>query len=426
MADDRYSDAQTAERRPTGGANASSSASAPPPLFGRLIRGRPAAPVVIDAEPSDETSPKPRRRPSAFLISFVACVLAPAFAASLYFAFVASDQFAAEARFAVRSAVSETGADKLKSVMSAVGSMPAVAGQDAFIIAAYVKSRAIVDDLSKTMDLREIYRRPEADFWARLPNGASAETLTKYWNEMVSAYVDGPSGIVTLRVRAFRREDAFAIANAILKASETLANAISMRARQDMMTLAEQEVASAQSRVLGTLSDLRQFREQVGFIDPTLQATSTGTLLTELLGQRIKLQNNYFVATSAMSPEAPTVQSMKARLDELDRQINEQRALLTSKAGDSSLASQLPKFEELELQNQFAEKLYAFAEDGLERARLRAESQSLYVSVFEPPALPEEPKFPERFGLSASIAVSLLILWGIGALIAALIEDHRL
>jgi capsular polysaccharide transport system permease protein len=231
---------------------------------------------------------------------------------------------------------------------------------------------------------------------------------------------------VTLRVRAFRREDAFAIANAILKASETLANAISMRARQDMMTLAEQEVASAQSRVLGTLSDLRQFREQVGFIDPTLQATSTGTLLTELLGQRIKLQNNYFVATSAMSPEAPTVQSMKARLDELDRQINEQRALLTSKAGDSSLASQLPKFEELELQNQFAEKLYAFAEDGLERARLRAESQSLYVSVFEPPALPEEPKFPERFGLSASIAVSLLILWGIGALIAALIEDHRL
>jgi capsular polysaccharide transport system permease protein len=381
---------------------------------------------VIEAEPSAEISSRPRRRPSAYLISFILCVLAPAFAASLYFALFASDQFAAEARFAVRSAASETGADKLKSVLSAVGSMPAVAGQDSFIIASYVKSRAIVDELSKTMDLREIYRRPEADFWARLPNAASAETLTKYWDNMVSAYVDGPSGIVTLRVRAFRRDDAFAVANAILKASETLANSISMRARQDMMKLAEGEVASAEARVLASLSDLRHFREQAGFIDPTLQATSTGALLTELLGQKIKLQNNYFVATSAMSPEAPTVQSMKARLDELDRQIDEQKALLTSKAGTSSLASQLPKFEELELQNQFAEKLYAFAQDGLERARLRAESQSLYVSVFEPPALPEEAKFPERFGLSAAIGVTLLVLWGIGALIAALIEDHRL
>jgi capsular polysaccharide transport system permease protein len=66
------------------------------------------------------------------------------------------------------------------------------------------------------------------------------------------------------------------------------------------------------------------------------------------------------------------------------------------------------------------------AQDGLERARLRAEQQNLYISVFVPPSLPQEAKYPERLAFSFIIPVGLLILWGIFALIAAAVEDHRL
>lgn len=431
MANDRRSDFDVAERRDEAELISSSpySPSTPAGLLGRLIRSRSfKPPVVIDAPANAGAATRRRARPSAYLISLIACVVVPVLAASLYFAFIASDQFAAEARFAVRAVSSaDSGGDKLKSALSAVTSVPAIAGQDAFIVAAYIKSRAIVDDLSKSIDLRDIFRRPEADFWARLPANASAETLTSYWQEMVSAYVDGPSGILTLRVRAFRADDALRIANAVIKASEALANEISMRARADTMKLAEREVRGAESRVVASLADLRRFRDSAGFIDPTAQATSTGLLLTDLLSQKIKLQNNYFVALRAMSPEAPTVQSMKTRLDGLDQQIEEQKAKLTSNSTETgTIASLLPKFEELELQNRFAEKLYSVAQDGLEQARQRAEAQSLYVSVFVPPALPEEARFPERFSLSVAIALTLIVLWGIGALTALIIEDHRI
>jgi capsular polysaccharide transport system permease protein len=430
MANDRSSDLDVAERR--GEAEFASAAPfspvAPSGLLGRLIRTRPAKPpYVIDAAAPVGPSATRWKRPSAYLISFIACVVAPAVAASLYFACIASDQFEAETRFAVRSATNDPNADKAKPASLSTSPLPVIAGQDAFIVSAYIRSRAIVDDLSKVIDLREVFRRPEADFWARLKRNASAEQLTEYWDGMVSAYVDGPSGIVTVRVKAFRPDDALSISNAIIKASEALANQISVRARADAMKLAEHEVQSAEGRVLSTLADLRSFRDQAGFIDPTQQATSTGALLTDLLAQKIKMQNNYFVASRAMSPEAPTVQSMKARLEALDQQIDEQRAKLTGDAaGASTIASLLPKFEELELQNRFSERLYTLATDGLARARQRAEAQNLYVSVFVPPALPEEALFPERFGLSVVIALGLTVLWGIAALTAAVIEDHRI
>ena len=91
-------------------------------------------------------------------------------------------------------------------------------GQNAYIVTSYIQSRAIVDNLNKTLNLREIFRRPEADFWARLKRNASIDELTDYWKTMVSTYIDAPSGIVTLQVRAFRPDDAVALAKAGLGA----------------------------------------------------------------------------------------------------------------------------------------------------------------------------------------------------------------
>jgi capsular polysaccharide transport system permease protein len=62
----------------------------------------------------------------------------------------------------------------------------------------------------------------------------------------------------------------------------------------------------------------------------------------------------------------------------------------------------------------------------LERARLLAESRTIYVTVFVPPAPPQEAKYPERLSLSIVVTISLLVLWGIGALTGAVIEDHRI
>ena len=57
---------------------------------------------------------------------------------------------------------------------------------------------------------------------------------------------------------------------------------------------------------------------------------------------------------------------------------------------------------------------------------MAAERQGVYVSLFVPPSLPEEAKYPERLGFSLVVPMLLLVVWGIIAMIAATVEDHRI
>jgi capsular polysaccharide transport system permease protein len=376
-----------------------------------------------------ETRPwTPLPLPNAYLASFIVAVVIPSIVCFVYLVFVASDQYVAEARFAVQSAQFGFGVPKTNAAPGSSGAeaIPAMVSPEAYIITNYIHSRGIIDDLKGKIDIKAIFQRPEGDFWARLKSNPSTEELTDYWEHMVGTYVDGPSGIVTLTVRAFRPGDAEMLARAVIDASEKLANTVSTRARTTIMRQAEDEVRRGEGLVRTALADMRNFRDQQGLIDPAKAATSTSTLLLQTMTQEISAQNSYFVASKAMSPDAPTVVELKTRLDGLDAQIAKLKGELTGNSAQGrTIAASLGTFEQLELNRMFAEKLYTMAQDALERARLRAEQQNIFVSTFVPPSVPQEAKYPQRLSLSLLIPIGLAMVWGIVALIGASIEDHR-
>lgn len=375
------------------------------------------------------------RKVSPLLASFIACVLVPSFAAVLYFAFIAADQLAAEARFAVRQIEGDSG-DSGKDIDSTGGKNGSgtsssfsftATGQNAYIVTSYIRSRAIVDDLSDKLNLREIFRRPEADFWARLKRNASIDELVEYWDSMVNTYIDGPSGIVTLRVRAFRADDAVALGKAVLDLSEALVNRISDRARRDAMEMSEKEVRRAYETTQAALADMRSFRDSAGIIDPVQAGTEIGKLLLPLLAEKIRMESELFVMSRDLDENAPTVRILKSKVESVEQQIAELKNRLTSTGGgERTLAASLTKFEELELQRQFAEKLYTLAQADLERARIRADRQAIYLTVFVPPSLPEESRYPRRLAFPILIFVGLSLCWAIVVMTLASIEDHRM
>ncbi len=396
----------------------------------------PAQPGQVQIETiGDGLAPRPRR--FGFRASFALFVALPALAASIYFAFLAADQYIVETRFAIRAARIDLGRDLTQSgakaaAASQVAPLPMLAGQDAYVVASYVRSAAIFADLPPTIDPRAIFTRPEADFWARLHTGASQEELLIYWRAMVSTYVDSMSGVTTVTVRAFRSQDALDLARAIVTASETLVNRLSLRARADAMAKAEAEVRAKEEGVRAVLAEMRAFRDSEGFIDPRAQATSISAVLLQAMSERMRLQSEYYAASRALAREAPTLTTLKSRLDALNAEIDGLKAQITDPAaartanGGRTIAASLVRFEELEIKRQFSEKLYAMSQDALERARQRVERQNLYLSVFVPPTPPQSALFPERFSMSLRIAVSLTLLWGIAALATAAVRDHTI
>lgn len=390
-------------------------------------------------EGGDEALAPPSRRwrPQAgfsgYFLSLIGFVVIPALVYAFYMIFLASDQYLAEARFAVRKAQGpSSGIEKLLSSNGAGGALGGTIGggvgeQEAQIVANYLRSPAVIEDIGNTVDVRGIFRRSEADFWARLKDKASREELLEYWNKMVSAYVDGPSVVVSVTARAFRPDDAKKLVEAALAASEQLANRLSERARRDAMRSAEAEVQRTEAAVRKALHDLRSYRDSEGLISPVMEATSTSKLLLDAMSERLKLQNEYFVSGASLSPNAPSVQTLKLRIEGLDKEIDKLKGQLTNRAADAkSISTSLVKFEELELQRVFSERMYVLAQDAMERARLKAEQQSIYIAVFLPPYLPQDALFPERYSMSAVVSFGLFLLWAVGALLFAAVEDHTL
>lgn len=368
------------------------------------------------------------RRIPILLTSFLLGVVIPSLCVVFYLAFLASDQYVAEARLSVRAApLDQLAGQGLSTSMSKLtgGLIPQMLDQDAHIVADYLRSRAAVEDLGQMLDLQTMFRRRGLDFWARLKDAPKAEELQSYWARMLRTTVDGPSGIVTISVRAFRPEDAKALAEACVRIAEVLVNKISERARTDAMRKAEEETRRAEGMMQKALRDLRAFRDKEGILDPGSAATATSQLLLGVLAERGRLQTDLFVLSRALAPTAPTVKALKDRIDAMDGQIEQLRGEMTQKSAQAkTLSAALARFEELELQRLFAEKLFAVAQTGLERARLRAQQQQVYLTVFVPPYLPEEARYPERLAMSLLIPFVLLVIWSIFALTGLAIEDH--
>jgi capsular polysaccharide transport system permease protein len=364
-------------------------------------------------------------------LTFFLFVLLPSLVTALYFAWIASDQFVTETRFAVRSsAAASLPTDSLRSAMASMATgagLPGIANQDSHVIAQYLRSRAAITDIMGQIDIRAVYARSDADFWARLKSNASMEDLELYWRDRVSVTVDGPSGIVSLFVRAFTPDESLKISKALIRAAETLINALSERARQDTLEKAEAEVRRAEAMVRRALLDLKGLRDERGILDPATTASGTSQLLLQSLAERIRLQNDLSVMSQALAQNAPTITTLKAQLEAVDAQIATLRKSLTSvEAQPGTLSAFLVQFETMEIQRLFAEKLYLLAQNALERARARAEQKQVYLTVFMPPSLPEEARFPERLVSGLILPVVFLILWGIFALVCAAIEDHRI
>src|SRR5580658_4860677 len=83
-------------------------------LLARLGLARLPATVVPPNIDMPAPEPTPRKRPSAYLLSFIIVVVIPALAVTAYFALLASDQFVVETRFAVSSVATDMISEKTK------------------------------------------------------------------------------------------------------------------------------------------------------------------------------------------------------------------------------------------------------------------------------------------------------------------------
>ena len=360
---------------------------------------------------------------------FLLLVILPTLLAALYFYAVAAPQYVSEARFVVNSRSSDANAQisAMRGLAgAALGGFGGAASGEANSVRDFLTSLDAVKEADDRLDLISLWRRPEADFLARLWD-TEPELLTRYYNSMVNVTLDPTTNVTTLRVRSFRPQDSLTLAEALLESAEALVNRLSERARNDTLRLAQQEIDIAERRVLESRSAMVRFREQERDLDSAGTAQAAVALRGQLEAALAQARAELTERLQFMRPDNPALQVTRNRIEALERQIVAERSRHTDTnavVDNAVLSRQLAAYERLMLERQFADQQLASATASLESARVEAQRQHLYLARIVQPNLAVYPLYPRKLTNLASIFVVLAIAYGIGWLLIVGMREH--
>ncbi|MHC1727602.1 MAG: hypothetical protein AB9866_16635 [Syntrophobacteraceae bacterium] len=347
----------------------------------------------------------------------------PTIIAAVYFFLMASNEYVSEARYTVKGAHSAPQSSELIGMVLGGGGGGASGYLDSWIVQDYILSSDMIDALEKKIQLRRIYTDKSIDFFSRLSEDASKEEFIKYYRKRVAVAFDFSSGITTLTVRAYKRQDAKLIADAIIELSEVLVNRISDRAQADALQLARQELEQAEQKAIKASSDIKAFRNEQGDINPQATAQIILALIGTLDAELAKTNAELAETKTYMRENSPRIVALKTKLAALRDQIESEKSKLTGKDG-KVVSGLVEDYQRLVMEQEFAVKRYTSALTAFEAARVQAIAKSRYLEPIVMPMLPERHDIYLGIRNVASVFGIFLLAFVIISLGMAAIREH--
>jgi capsular polysaccharide transport system permease protein len=389
----------------------------------QLDRVQPVArAVAVDVGVRPRSSGLGLRLFRSLNIWFWAIVGLPTLIAGVYYFAIAADLYLSEAKFIVRSP-KQVQASGIGALLQSTGLGRAT--DDTAAVQDFIMSRDAVRKLERKNDLRHVLNRSEGDFVTRFPGiffwRKDFEALFSRYDHFVSVETDATTGVSTLRIKAYRPDDAHMLTTALLTYSEQLINELNERSRQDALQTARGEVDRAEQKIAEIQSELTAYRVKQKMLDP--KSASAGVL--ELIAQMNSALANARAQLGELvnnSPNSPQIPLVKTRIASLDKLIAEERAKLSGES--DSVVAALTEYEHLNLQRELAEKALASAFTSLEAARIEAQRQQLYLEAIAQPNLADYPLYPKRVVSFITVFATCLLAYGLAWLLVANVREH--
>ncbi len=355
---------------------------------------------------------------------FLCVVILPLVTSAFYLFAIAADQYESEAEFMVKTASQSNG-----GYNSSFAQMFGLSGalnpsqSDSLSVGDYLTSHDAVAALGHQMDLVAMFRRTEADFLSRLwDDSPTPERILKYYRRQMAVAYNSDTGLTTLTVHAFRPEDAYMIARALLALGEQRVNLLNQRALQNAEQVAGKQLKDAEDAVAITQSSMTRFRDIHRDVDPERSSAAQIGLVSSLQQQLALARAQLATMSGRIDAQSPQYVAQTDRVRALATQFDAQTGRLGG--GDNSMAPGLSVFEDLKLRQDFAGKRYEAAATALQSAREQAARQQLYVVRVVEPNRPIEALYPQRWLILLGILCASLLIYGIGTLLIAGVREH--
>lgn len=354
---------------------------------------------------------------------FALLVVLPTALASVYFGLIASNIYVSESHFVIKAPDrKQSGGTGLSGLLQTTG-LGSGTDQVSEIIG-YLRSRDALSDLSERVEVRGAFSSSQADFFSRFPlihQNDTFEGLYQYYGSMVGTQADPETGLTVLRVNAFTPEDARALNAGLLDLSEGLVNRLNERINSQAIDEAESRVELAQQRVRDARIQLSAYRNSSAILDPTQQGIGVLEVSNILITQEAALRAQ-LSEIRRNAPSHPSIPALQDRIAGIAQQVAEQtgRAVGTP----DGIAAKITEFENLSVEQEFAEQTLAAANAALEQARVEAVQQQFYLERVVEPNRPDDAIQPARLRSILAVLFGTLCLYLVGWMLSVGIREH--
>ncbi len=366
-----------------------------------------------------------KKRSYGEYIGFALCVLLPILIATIYFGFIASNQYVAEFRFTVQDASPSASATP-SSLTALVGGASGTSNNNNYLVVDFLTSQEAVNELQKRIKVEDLYSKPNIDWYARFDASKPIEKFLLYWQSMLTANFDQVTGIATATVRAFTPQDALLITNTLVTLSEELINRIANRAQIDAVRFAQNEVDRAQQRLIANRAKLTEYRNRVGVIDPTTSVSASNATLIQ--SQRANLAQLETQLTTLigqkLQPNAPAITTLQSQIKSTKEQLARTEADVARGINGAALSAVVGEYEKINLEVQFAQAMVTSTMQALDQARANAAAQHLYITPYVRPSLPQSATYPRRLLSIVAVGALSFAFWVIILLIVRSIRER--
>ena len=344
---------------------------------------------------------------------------------AVYLGAFAADRYVSESVVVVRQEGAAIAIPGGVDALSAMFGSTMASREDQYMLQAHILSMDMLRQVDEKLDLRQAYSSPDFDFIFRLSEDATKDQFLDYYRSRVEVEVDEASGLLTIRTQGFTPEIAQAVNQAVVNISEQFINESSHRLARDQMSFAEEELRNARAQLDEVQARMLEFQDQHGMLDPTAQAAANTGLTAQLQAMQARHEAELKGLQAYLNDDAPQVQAVQAQISGIRQQLEiERRRGITNADGGEKLNVLAGEYQELLAELEFVSDAYRGALTALETARIESTRKLKSLVLVESPVLPESAEYPYRVYTLFALLMGLTLLYAIGRLIVATIEDH--
>ena len=277
--------------------------------------------------------------------------------------------------------------------------------------------------LDEKLELKKKYTSTSIDMFSRLSRKATEEAFLAYYKSMIDVRYDDISSIMTVELQAYNPSFAKEMLTVILQESERFVNKLSHCLAHEQMQFIDEETKKTHEKYLASKAKLMGYEDSQKQGNPIASYQSAIGRVAALEETLTKTEAEQKELLTYLNPNSPQVIACTNCISGLKEQIKEENLRLTGKDA-SSLNKSASTYETLKLETDFNQEAYKVSLNALEKSRIEASRKLKSLVLITSPSLPEEAKYPRTWYNLLTLMLSLMITYGIGFIMVAIVKDH--